>query len=54
MRILTTVLNQMLCIMIWLYFTHHFLIKRENNFKREAVINIFYILFTLINSTILN
>ncbi len=53
MRILTTVLNQMLCIMIWLYFTHHFLIKRENNFKREAVIFIFYILWALLTATVL-
>ncbi len=52
MRAITTILTQLLCMVIWFRFTHQFLNPKENNWKREIKVYVLWMIWTVFTATI--
>ncbi len=52
MRPITTILTQLLCMVIWFRFTHQFLNPKENNWKREIKVYVLWTIWTIFTATI--
>ena len=53
MRVITTIINQVLVSIVWLVFTHYFLTPKENNWKREIKSYPIWIIWIFITATVL-
>jgi len=46
-------LHHFLILLVWMYFTHYFLVPKENNWKRELQMLPFWLLYFFLTSTVL-
>lgn len=53
MRVITTIINQVLVSIVWLVFTHYFLTPKENNWKREIKSYPIWIIWIFLTATVL-